>query len=271
MSDASLNDLLAELNGGSNDEATAEAPKDEASAGDLESLLGNDEEVKDEAKPETAKPETAKPDDAKAEDPLAGLLVGEKEEPQPEPVKKPRGRPKGSTKAKTAAAKKAEEPAAAEAPTPVVTDEAPQPAPVVEPDNSTPSANGIVIDNVDSLTSFTIGKAVEDSLAPKSRDIYLVADSQILNGHVYRKGQKITFTKGDKFYRSQTDRNGNNWLDHVDDPDYQWSYFGRIVVRPDNWEGTPFGSTEGITNPALILAIAQIAQEEYKRNGVPYN
>lgn len=188
------------------------------------------------------------------EDPLAGLLVGENsEEEPPAPVKKPRGRPKGSTKAKTAA-KKVEEKVAEEIS-----------EPVVEAEKSTEPVD-------EASTDVVSGETDENTLADgATRDIYILSDAQILNGHTYRLGQKITFTVGDKFYNSQFDRDGKNWLDHIDDPAYQYAHFGRLIVRADSWDGVPFGSTEGINNPALALAIAKIAQEEHERNGRPFN
>lgn len=265
MSDASLNDLLAELNSDSSAEETpvVEETKTEETADDLDALLAGSSETKDEEAP--AEPQ-------KGEDALDGLLVGEKPEPLPEPVKKPRGRPKGSTtKAKTAAAKKAEEP------TPVVTEEAPADTPVVDaepqvapvqPDNSANTTSAVISPKI--TINNTVGEPKVQTGDSETRDIYLETDAQILNGHVYRRGQKITFKKGDKFYNSQTDRNGKNWLDHIDDLDYQYAYFGKIIALP-KWDELPLGSTEGIKNPALALLVAKIAQEEYERNGVPYN
>lgn len=258
MSDASLDDLLAELNGTDSD-APAETPE----ADETPMALSTPE-------PEAAADEKVEESAEATADPLEGLLVGEKEEPQPEPVKKPRGRPRGSTKAKTAA-KKVEEEKPAD-----VQDETPA-TPVVEapsqPDNTASASDGTVnIESVSINAPVAVGALPTGSTSiGQSRDIYLVADSQIFNGHIYRRGQRITFTKGDKFYNSQTDRNGVNWLDHVDDLEWQYAHFGRILVKPDTWDETPIGSTEGIHHPGLALAIAQAAQLEIKRNGVPFN
>lgn len=178
-------------------------------------------------------------------DPLEGLVVGATEVPEPAPVKKPRGRP-----AKKAAAPKAE---------PVEVVEVP-----VEPTAPEP----VEVATVEAEVTEVPTKADE---AGEVRDIYILQDSQIINGAIYRKGQKITYTVGDKFYNSQTDRNGDNWLDLVRDPEAQYAYFGRLVVEADHWSGIPLGSVDGINHPGLALAISKFAREEYERGGAPLN
>lgn len=207
------------------------------------------EVVKPEGDPAVADTPDPEPETTpeKVEDPLEGLLVGESEtldpEPIPEaPVKRKRGRP-----AKSATPKKDE--------TPTKKSEETKPDSETEPEVVQASE-----------------EEIKAEVAPaKPKDIYITADTQIFNGVPYRRGQKITFTVGDRFYNSQYDRDGKNWLDFVDDLDAQFAYFGRVVVEPNHWSGIPIGSTEGISHPGIALALAKIAQEEYERNGTPYN
>jgi hypothetical protein len=235
MSDTnSIEDLLAELNGESKNTAS-EYAKETTEVETTETV-------------ETPETDTSVVDD---------LLIGSVEVPEPQPVKK-RGRPKGSTK--KAAEAKSPEPVV-ETPEIEVSVET---AEVSEP--STPVSEATVATNV-----ITINEDTNLTSEYKPKDIYILAEAQILNGHVYRRGQKITFVKGDKFYNSQLDRNGFNWLDIVDDLDAQYAKFGRVLVQPDSWDGIPIGSTENIDHPGIALAVSKLAQEEYKRNGVPFN
>lgn len=243
MSAISLDDLMAELNGDDSKDAP-EAEKVE------------------ETVTETPEPEKPVGDTPKEEDPLEGLLVGEDPQPQPEPVKPKRGRPKGSTNKKKTPAK-AETTEASKTETVEETKVESEEAKAIEaatvPNNSADNAEATVVVNADA------------SAEGEPKDIYILSEAQIFNGHVYRRGQKITFRKGDKFYNSQTDRNGDNWLDVVDDPEAQYAKFGRLIVQPDRWAGIPIGSTENISHPGLALALAAIAQAEHDRNGVPFN
>ncbi len=251
MSDVSIEALMAELESDDTPETSevvTETPEPEKV----------EEPVAEEVVPEPEK--TA---EVESEDPLEGLIVGATEEPKPAPKK--RGRPKGSTNAKKKAeavveavveeVQAAETPETSEDDTPMALTPTPQP---VNVNTATVSAPKVVTKKV------TADSAV-------SKDIFILSDTQILNGHVYRRGQKITFQKGDKFYNSQTDRHGNNWLDLVDDPEAQFAYFGKLIVQPDHWTDTPLGSTAGIDHPGLALALAKIAQEEFERNGIPFN
>lgn len=255
MSDVSIEALMAELES----DDTPETPEADAETPEPEKV---EEPVAEEVVPEPEK--TA---EVESEDPLEGLIVGATEEPKPSPKK--RGRPKGSTNAK----KKAE--AVVEAVVEEVTtsetdvDDTPMALAfeqiIVTPTPQPVNTNTATV----STPKVTSKKDTADSVG--SKDIFILSDTQILNGHVYRRGQKITFQKGDKFYNSQTDRHGNNWLDLVDDPEAQFAYFGKLIVQPDHWTDTPLGSTAGINHPGLALALAKIAQEEFERNGTPFN
>lgn len=203
---------------------------------------------------------------------LDDLIETEKEtEPLPEPVKPRRGRPKGSTNKKKVETAKEEpkvEPVKEE-PKVETKEEVVEEVPVNVPEEET----------VEEVKTETADENVEEQVKPvrvattstEARDFYILSECQIINGHPYRRGQKITFTKGDKFYESQTDRNGNNWLDLIDDYEAQYAHFGRVMVEPDRWSGIPFGSTEGIDHPALALAISNFAKSEIERNGQPFN
>lgn len=237
----SLDELMAELQAGEVVKPTETAKE--------EPVKAQVEAPKVEApKVETPKEKAVEPEapaEVKVEtDPLEGLLVGEAVVPEPEPVKKRRGRP-----AKSATAKKE---AAVEA--------APE-TKTVEVKDATPAVQ---------VTEEDIKAEIAPEAPAVPKDIYILAEAQIFNGHVYRRGQKITFTVGDKFYNSQFDREGKNWLDIVDDLEAQYAYFGRVIVEPDRWSGIPLGSTEGVQHPGIALALAKIAQEEYERNGTPF-
>lgn len=250
----SLDELMAELRAGEVVKST-ETAKEEPVTETVEAPKVEAPKVET-PKVETPKEEKAVESEAPAEvkaetDPLEGLLVGEAEVPEPEPVKKRRGRPaKSAATKKEAAVVAAPETKTAEVQTPPVTIK--DTAPTVE----------------------ATEEAIKAEIAPEApavpKDIYILAEAQIFNGHVYRRGQKITFTVGDKFYNSQFDRAGKNWLDIVDDLEAQYAYFGRVIVEPDRWSGIPLGSTEGVQHPGIALALAKIAQEEYERNGTPF-
>jgi len=193
---------------------------------------------------------------------LDDLLIGEEKVEEPAPVKK-RGRPKKEKVEEPVTEKEiVPEDAVKESVEEVISEVVAEIATVVE--------ESIVNDvprNSSGLPLVPEGVSTEVS---EPQDIYILNDAQIINGNTYRRGQKITFTVGDKFYHSQTDRNGVNWLDFVRDPEAQYAYFGKILVEADQWSGIPLGSVEGITHPGIALAVSKYAQEEYKRNGKPF-
>lgn len=137
----------------------------------------------------------------------------------------------------------------------------------------------VEVTNITSVPETTVAPSVVeltevDKVAASTSepiDIYILKDSQIIDGNIYHRGQKITFVKGDKFYQSQTDRFGKNWLDIVDDVEAQYAYFGRQIVEAHKWSGIPMGSLDGIEHPGLALAINNFAREELERNGKPFN
>lgn len=213
-------------------------------------ISGLDEEPKKEEPQETT---PAEKEEVTPADVVEELLVEVKDEPLPEPAKKRRGRPPKAKSEEPPKEEKVEAKSEVEiTPVPEVTSEEP--------------TNESEVESVDAVEATN-----NDNILSEEKDIYILQDTQIINGEIYRRGQKITFRKGDKFYLSQTDRNGNNWLDYVDDPEAQYAYFGKLIVEADNWTGIPIGSIEGINHPGLALAISEFAKKEYERNGKPLN
>lgn len=243
-----LDSLLAELNGTPKDEPTEVSTEtEEGVPAVLDTSL-----------------------DTPTVDPLEGFLVADEAadpEPLPEPVQKPkRGRPRKAAPKKVEEVEEVEE----------VPDETEKVTETVPEETKVEDSVGDAV-VVETETTVETSQDFKDT-TPDFKDtigsektFYILKATQIINGHPYQRGQKITFNYGDRFYNSQTDRNGTNWLDTLDSYEAQIAHFGSILFEPDTWSGIPIGDTTTIEHPGLAIAVARIAREELERNGTPLN
>jgi len=67
--------------------------------------------------------------------------------------------------------------------------------------------------------------------------LHFVNDGFVACGRSWYRGQELEFEIGGKAYEQQKDRDGNSWLDIVDDMDAQYARFGQQMFAPGPWRG----------------------------------
>lgn len=101
----------------------------------------------------------------------------------------------------------------------------------------------------------------EPQAAPAEDEELLVfhveADGFTAFEEVWTRGTEFNVVKGSEQYNRTLDRNGNTWLDHIADEEWQYKVYGRIVVAPG-----PFRA-----KPGEQIAVVDAAPIDYRRRG----
>jgi hypothetical protein len=104
--------------------------------------------------------------------------------------------------------------------------------------------------------------------APKGDSllIHFLEDGFTFSGLLWFRGQEVEFEIGGKAYEQQKDRNGNSWLDLVDDIDGQYSKYGKQMFARGPWRGKAWGDFSHITDPEERAEAEKAAKIEQQRN-----
>lgn len=73
--------------------------------------------------------------------------------------------------------------------------------------------------------------------APGNICIHFVEDGLSALGHIWVRGQELEFDPKGQAYKDTCDRNGNSWLDLVDDDSAQMERWGSVKFRRGPWPG----------------------------------
>jgi hypothetical protein len=101
----------------------------------------------------------------------------------------------------------------------------------------------------------------------KGEIIYLhfLKDGLLVNGTTTYKGQEMEFEVGSVAYKQTQNRNGESFLDILDDVDAQFDRWGEQYIARGPWRGRAWGDTSKMTDPQQIEAARAAAQQEARR------
>lgn len=96
--------------------------------------------------------------------------------------------------------------------------------------------------------------------------LHFLEDGITFSGRSWYRGQEVEFEIGGKAWEQQKDRNGNSWLDLVDDIDAQYDKWGKQMFARGPWRGKPWGDFDHITDPEERAQAEAGAKAEQRRN-----
>ena len=96
--------------------------------------------------------------------------------------------------------------------------------------------------------------------------IHFLEDGMTFSGQSWYRGQEVEFEIGGTAWEQQKDRNGNTWLDLVDDIDAQWAKWGKQMFARGPWRGKSWIDFSHITDPAERAEAEAAAKAEARRN-----
>jgi hypothetical protein len=111
-------------------------------------------------------------------------------------------------------------------------------------------------------------EALKYAEAPTGETILLhfLEDGFTACGQVWLRGQELEFEVGGRAYNQQKDRNGNSWLDFLDDEDAQFDRYGTVMYRRGPFRGRAWGSNPEADKKVNVSADdIQFAAEETRR------
>lgn len=95
---------------------------------------------------------------------------------------------------------------------------------------------------------------------------HMTADGLIFNGIITYKGQEFEVVVGSKAYEQTKNRNGDTWLDLLDDVDGQYERWGQQRIARGPWRGRKWGDASTLTDAQDIADAKAAAERERKRN-----
>lgn len=102
--------------------------------------------------------------------------------------------------------------------------------------------------------------------------LHFVADGFIAQGQMWYRGQTVAFDRNGIAYEQTKDRNGDSWVDLVDDVDAQYERYGREIFRPGPWKGKSLAEApippeikDEAEREAYRAALKRAAEAEAKR------
>jgi hypothetical protein len=98
--------------------------------------------------------------------------------------------------------------------------------------------------------------------------LHFVEDGFIACGEVWQTGQELEFEIGGKAYNQQFDRNGNSWLNLVDDEEAQWAKFGKLMFRRGPFRGKRWGDS-GVKGEPLAEDLTLLKEEQRRARRPP--
>lgn len=96
--------------------------------------------------------------------------------------------------------------------------------------------------------------------------LHVLEDGFLMQGQVWYRGQEVEFVVGSEAYEQTKDRNGNTWLDLLDDIDGQFERWGKQYIKAGPWRGKKWGDTSIYSTPEEVAAARQAAEAERRRN-----
>lgn len=96
--------------------------------------------------------------------------------------------------------------------------------------------------------------------------LHFVEDGLIAQGQVWYRGQELEFEVGGEAYEQTKDKNGQSWLDLLDDIDGQYERWGKQYIKRGPWRGKRWGDISTLTDPEDIAAAQRAANAERARN-----
>lgn len=97
--------------------------------------------------------------------------------------------------------------------------------------------------------------------------IHFLEDGHTALGHVWYRGQELTFEVGSEAHKTTFDRNGNSWLDLADDPREQVKRFGGQKFARGPWPFLPWGVSVDADDQTKKDA-EEAAKAEARRNKI---
>jgi hypothetical protein len=95
--------------------------------------------------------------------------------------------------------------------------------------------------------------------------IHFLQTGLLVNGATTYRGQEMKFEVGGLAHRQTMDRNGNSFLDLVDDIDGQWDRYGKQYFARGPWRGRKWDDVSTITDPQARLDAEAAARAEARR------
>lgn len=93
--------------------------------------------------------------------------------------------------------------------------------------------------------------------------IHFLADGLVVNGVITYRGQEMEFEVGGPAYEQTKDRNGDTYLDLVEDIDGQFERWGKQYFAPGPWRGKRWGEVpKGVTDEDAIRDIQEAARKQ---------
>lgn len=92
---------------------------------------------------------------------------------------------------------------------------------------------------VDLVDPIPVAKAAKKATTKKSETILLhfVSDGLSAWGALWFQGQEVEIVKPSKHWDLTVDRNGDSWLDLLNDPNAQVAKWGKVMFAPGPWKG----------------------------------
>lgn len=96
--------------------------------------------------------------------------------------------------------------------------------------------------------------------------LHFVQDGFTISGAVYYRGQELEFDVPSLAYEQQKDRNGDSWLDFVDDPAEQIKRYGKHYFSRGAWPYRKWGDDSHATDEATRQDIKKASEKEKARS-----
>lgn len=95
--------------------------------------------------------------------------------------------------------------------------------------------------------------------------LHVLEDGFTACGQIWYRGQEIEFVRGSVAHKQQLDRNGDSWLDLIEDIDAQFDKWGRQMIAAGPWRGRKWGDTSTLKDDDDIDSARRAAEVERKR------